>query len=345
MDMSIWHDMNQFRTGRTPEGHDTFAIPLTPDKEGMVGRECPRADCQPRYFKIQVLPKSDEQTKQSDKPEATEQLHCPYCGFTTHINKFATRDQTEWVKSMVVRDIHRQIDEMFRKTIGSTHTSGGGFFQVRLEYKSGTLPSVRHYAEKELKRVVDCDQCGRRYAVYGIAMFCPWCGEGNLKVHLTRSIEVVKSLMNAHDQIVEKSGKESGYHLLGNCLEDCVSLFEGFLKVIYKELIGKKCTVEECRDKMSKLGNSFQNLSKAGEIFIHDLGIDLFDGLSVTDLDFIGLQFAKRHVITHNLGLIDEKFKKQASAWQTLGQDISLNASDIARLLDLLRKTIEPLIP
>lgn len=344
--MSVWRDLNRFRTGRTPEGHDTFSIPLTPDKEGMVGRECPRVDCQPRYFKIKVPPKNGEQVKQPEKREIIENLHCPYCGYKSNINKFATRDQTEWVKSMIVRDVHRQIDEMLRNTIGSTRTSsGGGFLQVRLEYKSGTLPSVRHYAEKELKRVVDCDQCGRGYAVYGIAMFCPWCGEGNLKVHLTRSIEVVRSLMDAHDQIVEKSGKESGYHLLGNCLEDCVSLFEGFLKVIYNELIGKKYTAEECRDKMSKLGNSFQNLSKAKEIFMRDLGIDLFSGLSTTDLDFMGLQFAKRHVITHNLGLIDEKYGKQASAWQTPGQDISLNASDIARLLGLIGRIIEPLIP
>jgi hypothetical protein len=247
---------------------------------------------------------------------------------------------------MIVRDVHKQIDEMLRNTIGSTHTSsGGGFLQVRLEYRSGTLPSVRHYAEKELKRVADCDQCGRRYAVYGIAMFCPWCGEGNLEVHLARSIEVVKSLMDAHDQVVGKAGKESGYHLLGNCLEDCVSLFEGFLKVTYKELIGKKYAAEECRDKMSTLHNSFQNLSKAKDIFMRDLSIDILSGLSTTELDFMGLQFAKRHVITHNLGLVDEKFRKQASTWQTSGQDIRLNASDIARLLDLIRKTIEPLIP
>lgn len=344
--MSVWRDLNRFRTGRTPEGHDTFEIPLTPDKEGMVGRECPQTDCQPRYFKIQVPPKDDEPAKQSVKHEVIKNLTCPYCGYKAHFNEFVTRDQLEWVKSMILRDAHKQIDEVLRNSIGSTHTSsGGGFLQVRLEYRSGTLSSVRQYAEKELKRVADCDQCGRTYAVYGIAMFCPWCGEGNLKVHLTRSIEVVKSLMDAHDQIVEKAGKESGHHLLGNCLEDCVSLFEGFLKVIYKELLEKKCTSEECRDKMSKLGNSFQNLSKAREIFMRDLDIEILSGLSTTDLDFMGLQFAKRHVITHNLGLVDEKFRKQASAWQTLGQDISLNASDIACLLDLIRKIIEPLIP
>lgn len=343
--MSIWHDMNRFKTGRSLEGHDTFSVPLTPDSEGMVGRECPQIDCQPKYFKIKVLQKDVETAEQTGSIEAKNNLHCPYCGFEAHLNQFTTRDQIEWVKSMMVRDVRRHIDDMFRRTLGSLHSSSrGGFIQVRLEYKSGTLPSVRHYAEKELKRVVECDQCGRGYAVYGIALFCPLCGKGNLKVHLNRSFEIITSLMDAHDQIVEKAGKESGHHLLGNCLEDCVSLFEGFLKAIYKELIGRKYTAEECKEKLCKLGNSFQNLSKAKEIFVRDLGIDMFSVLSKDDLEFMGLHFAKRHVITHNLGLIDEKFKKQAAAWQALGQDISISASDVTRLLDLTRKVVEPLI-
>lgn len=50
--MVIWHDMRRFKTGRTPEGHDMFSIPLPPDEEGMIGRECPQEDCQPKYFKI-----------------------------------------------------------------------------------------------------------------------------------------------------------------------------------------------------------------------------------------------------------------------------------------------------
>lgn len=344
--MSIWHDLKRFRTGRTLAGHELFSIPLTPDKEGMVGRECPQSDCQPRYFKIHVLAEEGEPVKEPEKKEVTGYLYCPYCGHKAHLNLFPTRDQVEWVKSMIVRDVHKSFDKMLRETIGSTRTtSRGGFFEVRLEYKPGILPSVRHYAEKELQRVVDCDQCGKRYAVYGIAMFCPWCGKGNLKVHLKRSIEVIKSLMDAHDQIVEKAGKESGYHLLGNCLEDCVSLFEGFLKVIYKQLLGQKYNSLQCSDKMAKLHNSFQNLSKARKIFKRDLSIDIFSTILPQELDFMGFQFAKRHVITHNLSLVDEKFKKQASTWQTSGQDISLDASDIARLLNLARKTIEPLIP
>lgn len=58
----------------------------------------------------------------------------------------------------------------------------------------------------------------------------------------------------------------------------------------------------------------------------------------------MGLQFSKRHVITHNLGLVDENFKQQVTTWQTAGQDISLDASDIEQLLNLIKRVIEYII-
>lgn len=343
--MSIWHDLNRFKTGRTTDGHELFSIPLTPDKEGMVGRECPEPDCEPKYFKIYVGVKKTNQAKKPKKQAIKEKLYCPYCGFKNHINLFPTRDQVEWIKSMIFRDVSKTFDNMLRKTIGSTNSrSRSGFFNVRLEYKSGRIPNIRNYAEKELQRVVDCDQCGKKYAVYGIAKFCPWCGMGNLKVHLKRSIEIIKSLLEFQDEIIKKKGKESGYHLLGNCLEDCVSLFEGFMKLIYKQFLEKKYDKLECSNKIAKIHNSFQNLSKTRKIFKKELDIEVFSNINKKEFDFMDFQFAKRHVITHNLSLVDKKFKTQVNTWQASGQDINLKAIDITQLLNLIGKVIESLI-
>jgi len=48
--MDIFHDMKKYRTGRSPEGNDLFNVPLKADEDGMIGRECPNEDCQPKYF-------------------------------------------------------------------------------------------------------------------------------------------------------------------------------------------------------------------------------------------------------------------------------------------------------
>jgi hypothetical protein len=313
-------DLNRYRIGEANDDSQTFSIPLEPDADGMVGRECPSADCQPRYFKIAGR-KVDEAGK------ATDELFCPYCGHKDHFNNFTTKEQMEWVKSLIFRQVAQQFDDMLRQTVGSFHPSNNGFLRISLEYKSGTLPSVRYYAEEALTRIVDCDHCGQHYAVYGIATFCPSCGKGNLKAHLTRSCEGVRSLLAAYEDIRRKYNREIAYNFLGNCLEDCVSIFEGFLKIIYKKY------------NSTNLGNSFQNLNRANDLFKAQ-EVDLLSKLSTEEKEFMELQFAKRHVITHNLGMIDSKFTKQMSSLQETGQDVSLTIDDVKKLLVLIEKVI-----
>jgi hypothetical protein len=61
----------------------------------------------------------------------------------------------------------REVQRVTRKTLSSTKSSSQkGIFSVRLTDKPGNIPSVRHYAEKELKNIVECDEGGRKYAVY-----------------------------------------------------------------------------------------------------------------------------------------------------------------------------------
>lgn len=249
-------DLNRYRIKKSIDNTQTYSIPLKSDADGMVGRECPSIDCQPRYFKI-------GSRKVESEGQTSNEFFCPYCGTKDHFNKFATKEQKEYVKSLVIRHGHQQLSQMLRDTLGSFKSSNNGFLKISVDYKSGTLPNVRYYAEKELKRIIDCDQCGQHYAVYGIAKFCPSCGKGNLKVHLIRSCEGVKSLLELQPQILEKYGREVAHNLLGDCLENCVSIFEGFLKIIYQ----RYCA--------ANVGNSFQNLNKASDLYKAE-NVDLF---------------------------------------------------------------------
>ncbi len=234
---------------------------------------------------------------------------------------------------MLVRDIRRYIQGEFSKHFRGQPSSS-------LTYRPGSLPSVRHYAEKKLKRIIQCDDCGNKYAVYGIALFCPRCGRGNLHLHLKRSSEVIRTLLEMKSEIENQAGTEAGYHLLGNCLEDCVSLFEGFLKTIYSQALRFTVSDQDREQKLTQLKNAFQNLSRAETIFRSDFGWDIFDSITHVDREFMELQFAKRHVITHNLGLVDDRFREQANSWQSKGQDVELSDGDISRLLGLLEQVL-----
>lgn len=343
-----WHDMRQYHKGKNLGGHDMFTVPLPKDDDGLVGRECSQDQCQPRYFKIaprEVAPgaTNDEQTTDEQTTLYTavdDDLYCPYCGYRARFQEFVTHDQLRWVKSLVIRDAHRSIQNMLRRGFRSSASSRSGPFSIRLTYKPGSLPSVRYYAEKTLKRIVECDQCRCNYAVYGVSTFCPRCGQGNLHLHLRRSIETVEIILNVKSAVEEQGGNEAGYQLLGNCLEDCVSLFEGFLKVIYSHALRFTVTDDVYQRKLSELRNSFQNVSRAEGIIQSDLGWKLFDDTPQSEREFMELQFAKRHVITHNLGLVDERFRTQAQTWQATGQDVVIDPPDITRLLDLLERIL-----
>lgn len=335
--------MRPYLNGKNSEGQDMFSVPLPLDEDGMVGRECPSDDCQPRYFKI--APRKENFNNNSQLGSTAEiqedTLFCPYCGYSANMQEYVTRDQLEWLKSMIIRDMARTVQNVFKGTFGSNQTFHGGLFSISLTYKPGTLPSVRHYAEKKLKRIIECDECGGRYAVYGVAVFCPHCGKGNLIVHLHRSVETVRALLDIKSDIEKVAGNEAGYQLLGNCLEDCVSLFEGFLRVIYSQALQKLVTDNVRLQKLSELKNSFQNIARGENIIRNDIGWELFEGFSPIDRDFVEIQFAKRHVITHNLGLVDHRYQVQAQTWRRTGQDIEISLQEVSELLTLVETTLE----
>lgn len=340
--------MKRFWVGKSEEGHDRFSIPLQPDEEGMIGRECPNEDCQPRYFKIALQTDEEDEgiSKEGESAGSGQnlsqaELTCPYCGRVANMQEFHTRDQIEWVKSLLLRDVHRAVQRVISRTIGPPRpTTPRGFFSVRLEYKPGRLPDVRPYVEDHLKGVVQCDKCLRTYAVYGISFQCPLCGGGNLLLHLERSYRTIESLLEAGWLIKERGGEEAVQHHLGNCLEDVVSLFEGFLKAVFQRALARRIGETEARDKVARLKTTFQRLTGAEETFRTECGFELFAGLSREERDSLEQQFLKRHVITHNLGLVDERYQEKAKAWQRLGQEIPIEVSDIKRSLALVDKVV-----
>jgi hypothetical protein len=226
--MDIFHDMKKFRTGKSAEGHDLFSVPLEPDEDGMLGRECPNDECEPKYFKMSTSTPDEVLKKGIDFSQIG--VTCPYCGTVDNMQHFHTRSQIKWIESMIFRDVAKTVQDMLSTTFKPVRPTLRGMFSISLSYKPGHLPSVRHYVEDKLRRSVVCDNCGYGYAVYGISFHCPLCGQGNLMQHLKRSAEVIRVLVEESERIGRERGQEVEQQMLGNALEDVVGLFEAFLK-------------------------------------------------------------------------------------------------------------------
>ena len=128
--------------------------------------------------------------------------------------------------------------------------------------------------------------------------------------------------------------------MLGNAYEDVVSTFEGFLKVLYGYSVKKRFSSEEAERLLNKVKVNFQRLAGADEFFMRDLGVQLFDALSPAERDTLETVFAKRHVLTHNLGLIDGKYRDQVNAWQRKGAEVPLDQREISEALSVVEKVV-----
>ena len=337
--MELFHDMKRYSTGQSPGGDETFSVPLEPDEDGLIGRECPEEDCQPKYFKMSLsIPDDIHETIEDFSQMA---VTCPYCGTVENMQHFHTESQAEWIKSMIFRDVAKSFQDMMGDIFKPTTHSSSGMFSVSIKYTPGSLPSVRHYVEEQLKQTVTCDNCGFNYAVYGISFHCPLCGEGNLIQHLERSARIIKVLLEEAAEVGKKRGQEIGEQMVGNALEDVVGLFEAFLKHIFRYEMKRRLTKEEAENKINRIRTNFQRLEGAEKFFAEELQVSLFDACSSQERDFLQEQFLKRHVLTHNLGLVDKKYLERAKAFERQGEELTVSSEDVETALEIVTSIIK----
>jgi hypothetical protein len=215
-----------------------------------------------------------------------------------------------------------------------------GLINLRVSVKASPLPPIQMYVEEKLKQTTTCPECTQRYAVYGVSYHCPFCGGGTFAVHVRESASTIRVLAAEAARIGQEHGSAAHDSMLGDAYENAVSLFEGFLKLIYGYGIRKKFTPPETEQLENKVRTTFQRLDGAEELLRRDLTIELFRDVSQQDRRRLAAVFNRRHAITHNLGLVDKKYRDQLRAREKPGQEVSLNASEVIWAVDLIERRL-----
>ncbi len=260
---------------------------------------------------------------------------CPYSGTIAEDDDFTHPDDVkaaiEVFKDAAQRDIEDAVSEMF-KGLGS---QSRGFIKVKTSPKR-YRPKPR-FTRKDLLRELICDHCGRDYGVFAIGLFCPDCGAPNLRLHFAREGELVGSQIDLAEALDENMD-ELAYRLLGNAHEDVLTAFEATLKTVY--LYGMSQRPSDAAP-FKQVKNDFQNIEIATRRF-GDLGFDPFDGLSANDREVLSLNIQKRHIIGHNLGVVDERFATYAEDAR-LGETVHLVGEDIRQFVAVAQKVVDRL--
>jgi hypothetical protein len=331
---SLFDDMKQYQTGHDEQGNPRFAVPLTADADGLLGRECQGPSCTPRYFKISI-----EKDESGEEPLNDAALTCPYCGHRDSFQEYHTRAQIEWVKAMMLRDVEqcvvRNLNEAFRPL-----NNMRGMFRITMTAKASPLPPLHKYIEEQLKQSTTCADCGGQYAVYGVSYHCPFCGGGTLSVHLRDSARTIRILAGEAERIGRDHGAAVHDKMLGDAYENAVTLFEGFLKHIYAYGVRKAFAPADADKLLERIRTAFQRLDGAEQLMRRDLTIELFDGVSPQDRTRLAVAFCKRHALTHNLGLVDRNYREQVKSWEKPGQEVPLSATEVAWAVDFIEQLL-----
>jgi len=294
----------------------SFRISLPTDEHGYTGRECPNPECK-GYFKIVF----------GTGLHGVTDCHCPYCGHTSNQETFATPDQIEYAKSVVMR----KVTEAFIKDLKSLEFDikpQGPFgigFSMKLE--SGQLHPIHWYREKSMETHIECPQCTLKYAVFGVFAFCPDCGQHNSIHILVRNLELTSKMLD----MALTMRPEIASRLIENALEDCVASFDGFGREV--------CSVHAVKSAIQKQAEkvSFQNLEGAKENVNKLFGFDIANGLSGEEWTLATRCFQKRHVLAHKMGVMDEDYVRKSGDRQAIvGRKVRIDADEVRRLIPVI---------
>ncbi|MBB3237053.1 hypothetical protein [Phyllobacterium endophyticum] len=327
-------NLEKYRTGGT-RGKMKLAIPVPRTPNSRAYRYSPNEAAEPRHFlignRVAEIEPTEAQLLRMKQPPGTKKTVCPYSGVIDDDDAFIHPEDIKAARATVehaaVEDVRSAFREMFsdlgRKHKGITFKAG----------PSRSKPKPR-FRRKDLMRELVCDHCGRDYGVYAISLFCPDCGAPNLALHFAREVELVSAQVDLAEAL-DNELEELAYRLLGNAHEDVLTAFEATLKVAYRHGVSQR---HEDTAPVKPVGNDFQNVARGRKRYVF-FGFDPFASLSASELKILELNIQKRHVIGHNLGVIDEKFADLAGNAK-IGETVALVGEDIRAFAIVAQKVV-----
>jgi len=339
MGKKIFREGGPNKIRRVGQDKYTMTVPLPKDADGRVARECPDDSCSPGYFKVK---------EGTGITAGQREAFCPYCRKAAKPDGFPTKAQIRYAKDLVVKEAHQGVERMICDALGigpsGKKSLGSGLVSVEMSHKPGRKPAVRRPYEEELRRDVVCPKCGLDQSVYGLAVWCADCGEDIFLTHVRAELEVLQAMLSDVDRRHETLGRRVSARDLENCLEDTVSIFEVTLRTMARQYqIRRGDSAIEIEKFFKKTGNAFQNIQRSKKILSEHFEIDLLQGLSAADAEYLARAFEKRHPITHNLGVVDKKYIERVRAAEKEGREILISAGEISRAIELSFRIFESL--
>lgn len=321
-------------------GPDKYSmqVKLPIDAVGMTARECTNASCSPGSFKIKC-----GTGLTGEQPEAFR----PYCRAAADPVDFATGEQLRYAQDIAMSEAQDGIERMLKGALGLGPTGkkqlGSGLVSMEMSYKPGHRSPVRRPWEQQLRRDVTCPKCTLEHAVYGLAVWCPDCGEDIFVTHVETESQVFRAMLNDVKRRDTELGPRVAARDIENGLEDVVSIMEAALKAMARRrlLVDGNSAADVDATMAKKVRNRFQSYDGAVETLSQLFSLDITVVLDPAGTDRFKHTLEKRHPITHNLGIVDRKYLDRVRTDEAEGRDVSLDENEVIAALDTVLMIVQ----
>lgn len=294
------------------ESLSNIKIPIIPDKNGMIDRQCPKTECK-SIFKV-----SSTDWKNIFKDE---EVFCPFCRNNSPAKEYLPEDQ----RTSVVNNIRRSVSDFWN------HGHSISLNMISIESRE----------EFELK--IQCEKCNVHFAVIGAAYFCPCCGYNSIERTAQESIEKIILKANKisiiQESLESKLSKDEAAiitrSIIENSIPDCISTLQSFSELKYNSISNTKAPF-----------NAFQNIEKSNTLWMLAKNENYSTWLTKNELDSLSLFTLRRHLLEHKGGIVDLKYLqnsgdknyKEGDRIIVTANDVELLGTIVLKLLNQINK-------
>ncbi len=234
----------------------------------------------------------------------------------THHDRSPTRRPAIQPRPETTRQFHPNVDERKARTLTGAYSDR----------------SRRRHAAAVHLRIL-----WRSICVSWGGFFCPACGHNSAPSIFDRTLEIVRTTLNALTSISETlaaahdedAARDSVRQILEDQFSRLVGAFESLSEALFDQLPN--------RPQFKVRRGTFQRLDEASDLWRQAAGSGYSDILEPSDYRDLKRLFEQRHVLGHRQGIVDDRYLRESGdTTYAVGQRLIIREPTVLRLADLV---------
>lgn len=302
----------------------SVSVSIESDEKGYIDKQCPNGNCE-FIFKV-----NKEDWVNIFKDEA---VWCPLCRHEATADQWFTIEQVEHAKAEALAVVKGKINNALRSGAQkfNRRQPKNSFMSMSMKVNGGSKRThiIPAKAAESMQLEIQCEKCDSHFAVIGSAYFCPACGHNSVTRTFYDSLRKIRAKKDSVEVVrtalIESTGKDEAEltcrSLIETCISDGVVAFQKYCEGMH-EPYGKPPF------------NAFQRLGDGSELWQKVVKKGYDSWLTEEELKVLNILFQKRHLLSHNEGIVDLKYiQKSGDTSYQEGQRIVIVDKDIDQLI------------